>query len=292
MSSEQFSIYYRSKSTEKHSIDAEVLGQSLVSLSKAIKDADKLVNGEKSELQINVKAHKAGSFGIDYEVIQHLNNAKDILQMIGITGAVGAVASGTVMGIIKTISNSKMTGVVKKVNNKSVITLDTGEIVECDSDIETLVTSPDFRQKFEDVFFTPIKSDDTASIAILDEKEEVLHEIKSTESVSYKKIDSKSVDSKEVEEEKHIRFTQVNFDSGAKGWRMELHGLENDVGVKVVDEAFLKRISESQQSLVKGSLFKVTLKTKTNFSINKPPRYTYTILNVIRHLASDENNLL
>lgn len=68
-----FKVSYGAKDNElsKHSIDAEVLGKSILSMSNLINKADDLLNdGNKSvKLLVTCPAQK-GSLGIDYTVIQ------------------------------------------------------------------------------------------------------------------------------------------------------------------------------------------------------------------------------
>ena len=124
--SKNFSIFYDSDETKDHTIDAEVLGQSLISFSKAVKKADRVINGSDSTLEIDVKAHKEGSFGVTYEITQLLQSSLNVIEYIGITAATSAVVGGSVMALINNIAGRKMKGVVREGDDKSVIELDDG----------------------------------------------------------------------------------------------------------------------------------------------------------------------
>ncbi|WP_440053354.1 hypothetical protein ACSLBF_10435 [Pseudoalteromonas sp. T1lg65] len=290
--SQNFSIFYQSKETEEHIIDAESLGQSLISFSKALKMADRAINGPDSELDIDVKAHKPGSFGVEYEITHLLESARDVLQYLGIASSTGAITGGSLIALLKKIEGRKIKGTVRKQGKDSIIELDDGEKIECDSTLEELATNPEFRQHYEDVFYNPVKNDPNGSISIKNAASEVVEKLELSTLESFKKIDSRSVDSKTEEVTKNIRFTQVNFDSGSKGWRAELPNHDSDVAVKIADEAFLTKVDKSETSLVKGSLFEVKLEIKTFFKVNQSPTYRYTILEVIRHRTSKENKLI
>lgn len=287
-----FSIYYDTKSTDNHTIDAEELGNSIVSFAKSIKQADRLINGPDSNITIDVKAHKPGSFGVEFEVIQVLENAKNVLEYLGVASAAGAITGGSLIALIKNIGSRKVTGTLKKTDGKSVIQLNDGEEIECDSTLEELATNPVFRQHYENVFFNPVKHDDAAVISIQDNDGSEIEKIELSEVESFKKIDSRSIDSATEQVIKNIRFTQINFDSGSKGWRAEVPGVEKDVAVKVADEAFLSGVDKSETALVKGSLFEVKLEVKTFYKINKSPTYKYTILKVMRHRTSADKKLV
>ncbi|NSY36521.1 hypothetical protein DS891_23840 [Pseudoalteromonas sp. JC28] len=290
--SQSFSIFYRSKETENHTIDAESLGQSLISFAKALKMADIAINGPNSELEIDVKAHKPGSFGVEFEIVHLLENAKDILQYLGIVTTSGTITGGSLIALLKKVNGRKITGTVRKQGADSIIQLDDGSEIKCDATLEELATNPEFRKHYEDVFYNPVKNDPTATVCIEDAESKVVENLELKTLESFKKIDGRSVETKTEEFVKNIRFTQVNFDSGAKGWRAELPNHENDVAVKLADESFFSTIDKSETSLVKGSLFEVKLEVKTFFKVNQSPTYRYTILKVIRHRTSKEQKLI
>ena len=52
-----FQISYDTLETANHTIDAEKLGEAIVSMSKVLKNANKVINGEESELSLEVEAH-------------------------------------------------------------------------------------------------------------------------------------------------------------------------------------------------------------------------------------------
>ena len=61
-----FKISYDTDETIDHTIDAEHLGQAIISTAKALKNADKIINGESSELELDVQAHSEGSFVVEF----------------------------------------------------------------------------------------------------------------------------------------------------------------------------------------------------------------------------------
>ncbi|USD30924.1 hypothetical protein J8Z24_18360 [Pseudoalteromonas sp. SCSIO 43201] len=292
MSSKSFSISYDAESTKKHSINAEHLGESLINLSRAIKKADKALNGEESSVEVKVKAHKKSSFEVSYEVIQLLREAKDVLQILGIGGAAGAFVSGTVMELIKKYGSKKMVSVNKQHKGKSIISFDDGTKVECEREVETLLTDPEFRKNFEEVFYSPVQTQKDAKIHIKNESGDVIETITREDSESFKRINTRAVESKEETKVTHIRFVQVNFESGTKGWKMTLKDNDAPVPVKINDNRFINKIERSEQALVKNALFEVKLKVKINYNVGSSPRYTYTIEEVLKHIAAKENKLL
>lgn len=281
--SKNFSIFYDSDETKDHTIDAEVLGQSLISFSKALKKADRIINGPDSTLEIDVKAHKEGSFGVTYEITQLLTNARDIVEFVGIAYAGKKIIGGSVMALIDSIGGRKIVGVVRKTGEKSEIELKDGTKIKCNREIEELVTDPGFREDYENVFFNPIKDDVTASVIIKDKTLKPITIITQSDASKYKAIASKTLETKVDEVVKNIRFTQINFDSGTKGWRAELPNIDKDVAIQIEDNKFLNSIDASEQPMVKGSLYEVKLLIKTFYKINSSPTYKYTIIKVLKN---------
>ena len=98
----EFKLSYKLSSTEDHTIDAEVLGKSLTNMAGMLKEADKIVNGEESEIKVQVRAHEEGSFMVD--MVTWLNEGGiDILRTLGITLTTGAVGTATFFQKVKAI---------------------------------------------------------------------------------------------------------------------------------------------------------------------------------------------
>ena len=80
----RFSVYYDTEETEDHSMDARDLILGIEGLADAITQADKLLNGEESSIEIKVNAPSPGSLGLPVEVLHYLSDSKNVLEIIGL----------------------------------------------------------------------------------------------------------------------------------------------------------------------------------------------------------------
>ena len=80
-----FSLFYDTQETQEHSMAAADLATGLQGLCEAITQADKLLNGEESQVEIKVNVPKDGSYGMPIEVLSYLEDSKNILEIIGLS---------------------------------------------------------------------------------------------------------------------------------------------------------------------------------------------------------------
>lgn len=287
-----FSLVYDSDDTKYHEIDAATLGQSLLSLHDSLQDADKLINGEDSEIRVSVKANKPGSFGIEFSIIQLAANAVDILPIIGITVASASAFRGSVMGVISAMKSKKVKLVVSNDDGTATIEMNDGEKIICTNEVQKLVTSSVFRNKFEAVLFNDITEKNGAKVKFLDANERIVHTIESEDLAHYKRQSKQVVvEADTTVSDVEIIFTQVNFGS-KKGWRVLLPNGDSDTAVQMNDEAFLERISSRDENFIKGDQFKVSLQKITKFKTGTSPKTSFSIERVLRHRADESRKII
>ncbi|MBZ4680672.1 MAG: hypothetical protein JG763_3302 [Shewanella sp.] len=289
--SKNFTISYDMESTEGHSIDAEVLGASLLGLAKAVKQADKIINGEDSDIKVEVRAHKESSFAVEF-VTWFNQGGKDVLDLIGISLFGGTATLGTVFGAIKQIKNQKVTASVRRDDGKSLLILDNGVELECPTDIEKLVTDPSFRAELDTVIYSPVKDDDKAVIKFIDDAGNATQTISAEDAVAFKKVPSTQLEEIEVSESIiDVAFVQVNFES-KRGWKCRIGADQEETPIVMKDDAFLDRINARRENFVKGDVFQVRLERTMKTKIGKSPSISYAIVEVIRHRADASRKIL
>ncbi|CAH7438072.1 conserved hypothetical protein [Vibrio chagasii] len=271
--------------TDNHSIDAEMLGTSLVSLAKVIRQSDKILNGENSEVKVEVKAHKEGSFTVDL-LTWYQAGGVDVLNTLGFATAGFAAASGTAFGIIRQMRAKKIKAKIVQ-GNASQLILDDESVVECPTSIANLVSDQFVRQELENVISAPIMNKEGAKFVIKGENSEVLDTLESTEALSFRSLPRKTLE--EIEESIEpmtITFSQVNFD-GPTGWRCVLPNGET-VGVRMRHEAFRNRINQGHETFAKGEPYAVRMLEKTVTKPNQLPKTSYYIEEVIRQVKPNK----
>lgn len=290
----KFSIYYDDaddKNLKGHIIDAELLGQSIIATSTLLKKANCLINGSESKLSVKVTASKEGSFGVDFEIIDCIKYAVDILPIIGFSGIAGAAVLGA----------KNAFQVANEIKNKAIIEIDyntrdhtasiklNNKTVECVDSVAKLVSDPDVRQAMKEIVRQPLEGLESPVFKVINAEEEVVLQFDNEEPFDFTLLGRGSLVEKESETiHTDIHFTRVNF-SGESGWRI-LYKNE-DVATKLIDETFMQLVNESKEKFSKDDLFKVKLKITYTKSARTESR-KFVIEQVLRHRVDEKRKLL
>ncbi|KAB1512648.1 hypothetical protein [Photobacterium damselae] len=281
-SKQVFKLSYDMEETANHTIDAETLGHSILSMSSAIKSANKLLNGEHSDIQVQVRAHQEGSFMVEF--VTWLNNGgADVLQVLGISSAVGVGGTNTVFGAMEALKGRKIVGSLRR-DGKVILKTKDGEDHELEPDVAKILLDKDVRKDIETVFTTPIENKDDAKLIIKNENGEELRVIASEDATAFKKLPQKTLD--QVEEDTKqmtIHFSQVNFEA-ATGWKFRLPNGEIE-SVRMNHEAFINRINQGYEEFSKTKPCLVMMKTVKTTKPDGSTNTRYTIEEVIRQLG-------
>jgi hypothetical protein len=278
----KFSIYFETEESTDHAMGAAELGAALIGLDRAIEQANKLVNGEASSVDIKVFAPEPGSIGVPIAVTA-IASAVDIISLFGLTvvasGAVGAVGA-SVMEVISILKSRKIQTVVRKDNGKSIITVKSGKVeesYEIDTNVEKVVTNNDVREEIYEAFFAPVQGLTSPKIVIKDFKgENVVREINSDEIPNFKKLPRTTlIETEDFTKKVHVRFLKIDFEKES-GWVIDYLG--DRLTVTIRDNIFMNRNKTNQQGFKSGDLFEVDLNTiiKTHPDKLKSTRYLIT----------------
>lgn len=282
-----FEISYDTSETKDHTIDAEKLGAAIISTSKALKNADKSLNGEESELELDVKAHSEGSFVVEF--VTYLNaTGINPLTLLGFAG--GATASVTVLGAIAEIKSRTIKLTEKTKSGKTKLYFNDDESLELDDNVAKLVLNRELRKDLDTVIKAPLEGTTDAKFKITDEDgNELIYE---SDDVQNFKTPTKTVvdEVTETEEAKDIRFVKINFE-GSSGWQVRLP--DGDVvTAKMSDEGFLARIKGNEQNFVKDDLFSAIIKTTKKHRTGNSPIYSKEIKRILRHRTRPEAKII
>ncbi|EGQ9112764.1 MULTISPECIES: hypothetical protein [Vibrio] len=277
-----FKLSYDMEETSNHTIDAETLGHSILSMTSTIKKANKLLNGENSDLQVEVRAHQEGSFMVEF--VTWLNNGgADVLQTLGIASAVGVAGANTVFGAMEELKGRKIVGSVRR-NGKVILKTKDGSDHELEPDVAKILLDKDVRKDIETVFKTPIENKKDAKLIIKNENDDELKVVASEDVATFKKLPQKTLE--QVEEETNqmtIHFSQVNFE-GTTGWKFKLPNGDIE-SVRMNHEAFINRINQGYEEFSKTKPCLVQMKTVKTTKPDGSVNTRYTIEEVIRQLS-------
>lgn len=281
----EIEIAYGGEAYADHEIDAKTLGEALSSLHDLIENAEKIINGETADAQVNIRATPEGSFTILVSVLGGLNT----LQALGLAAGVG-LGAGSLMGILDWLRGRQL-GEVTIDENSDTATLEVdGEVVNCSNDVQKLVTSPIIRREIDKLVFKPLQTELPSTFNLKTENQNVLNITQ--EQVSIYKAPRSTVEERTHVDtrEANVKFTIVNF-KGANGWKMTFADGE-EVAVKMEDEAFLERVNLNQAAFCKDDLYVVELSETIKESSGQMGKSRYTIIHVIRHRAAAERRLV
>ncbi|MCT6590662.1 hypothetical protein N3553_12290 [Pantoea dispersa] len=275
----ELKIAYGGKAYEDNEIDAKTLGEALTSLGSLIEHAEKIINGESSEVQVTVRATREGSFELLVAVMGGLKT----LEALGFVAGAGA-ATGSLLGIIEWLKGRKINEItIDKSKGTSTIEVD-GESVTCSTEIQKLVTSPTIRKEIDKLVYRPLLTDQESTFKVQDGRRNVL-KVSQADVETFKAPRSTTEQKSHVETfTKNVNFSRVNFNS-ANGWKMILPEI-GEVTTSMNDKAFLERVSANEAIFSKDDLFVVeyseTVK-ETNGVLSGPK---YSIEKVVRHRAA------
>ncbi|WP_135456783.1 hypothetical protein [Vibrio echinoideorum] len=278
-----FKLSYDMKETKGHTISAEMLGASILSTSRAINAANKIINGEDSLVDVQVKAHQEGSFMVEFVTFIG-ENSKDILALLGFVVG-GTAITNTVIGAMEQLKDQKIVAQVKK-NGKPTgeLILDSGATVNFSPEISSVITDEKFRKELTQVLYSPIHGKDGAKAIFKDSDNNAIATVKSEDATSFKALPRNSLtqedhDTKQVT----IHFSQVNFD-GPSGWKIKLPSGDL-VSAKMKDQAFIDRINKGYAEFNKTVPAHIKLTETVKTKPDGQSKTTYTIEEFIRQVG-------
>lgn len=285
-----FTLSYDGELTKDHTMSAELLGQSLISMASLITQADKILNGEEAQPKVDVKAHKAGSFEVEF-VAWLSAGGIDVLRALGITAMSATAFGSSLLAILKRLKNRKIATVVINQDDpsQSYIQLEDNEQVSCTPEIAKLVQSHVVRTEVDNVFRKPILKDPTAVVKLggsLD-GEEVQQAITHADATLLQAPPKKSLQEETIgTETKNVFFVQINLES-SRGWKAKIQ--ENkEFSVKMDDASFIERVNLKKDFPVKGELFEVELETTVR-RVDSKETTSYRIIEVKKHRTTDRD---
>ncbi|MBO1109404.1 hypothetical protein [Plesiomonas shigelloides] len=284
------SIVYQGKALDNHKMDILSFAGSLQGIGEAIYSANEIVNGGR-DIEVNVDAKLiAGSFGFDIEVIQYLANAKDVIQVLGLSGASLAVGGATVLEVLKKL-NGRRIDIVEKTQDSDIVKLKVdGEEIECSDDVERIVNSPEIRKAVDAFVRQPLMQDGVDNFVVKESRDakSELVKINKTEAEEYKSPKVLFETKEEIEEfDAVVTFISAHADKKS-GWRVDING---DVRtVRMDDEKFIRLVTGPNAPKIFGELFAVKMK-RIQKNCGGQIEEKLSIIDVGRHFASPDKKI-
>ena len=287
---EQFQIFYDGPALDTGEMDIQELAPSLLAFGELFTAANRVLNGNKTEIRINVKTgFPKGSFGVDLTVFQGVaDTVKSLFGDSPITDISSllkvVLGSGGVIGLFELIRRSK-----GKKPDKATIIKDGNVSLEFkidDSEVEKVVVNQNTFNIYRDVesrkslekFTRPVQKHgiDNIKVKIKDEEWELLSKD------DWRYFVAPEVEQELLKESEEITFLSIHtiVFGGDDKWRFSDGQSVN--WYKISDYAFLNRVNQNQQSFSKGDILKVRL-LKTVWQTSGGLKTEYTLLEVLEH---------
>ncbi|EAO1993157.1 hypothetical protein E0G79_25925 [Salmonella enterica] len=259
---EALNIVYTGKALDTHKMDILALAQSLKGLGEALYEANVLLNGDE-KFEVNVDAELiAGSFGFQLQVVQHLNNAKDVLKLFGLKASKIIVGESTVLEVLEKLDGRKIDIVETDKSSGKVKLLVDGEEIVCSQDVEKIVNSPEIRKVVDSFIRQPLLKEGIEGFVVKPSKDstDIILEVKKENADNFK---SPRVlfETKEEDDESETTVTFLSADIEKKtGWRVMLN--KEPRTVRMEDEEFMLRLKSKDTPNIFGDLYAVTIQKK------------------------------
>lgn len=263
MSSASLSVVYDGPALETGTMDVRDLAPALLALGKLLEEANRVVNGDKSNLSVHVKAgFKAGSFQIDLALAQtFLSQVRDIFSGSGATAVANVITflgftGGTGAGLFALIKRGK--GHAPK---NAVILSDGNVQLEFENEDVFIVPRQTFDlyldMKVRTAALTAIKplaqpGIDTFAVRPEGVSKEMPFELVRKEDIAFFEIPE--VADTLIPTQQHrqsFSIMSLSFQDDNK-WR--LFDGQNAVWAKIEDEDFLSKVDKNEASFAKGDI--------------------------------------
>ncbi len=289
--SEKFHVVYDGKALDEHLMDVRDLAPAMMAISDLLTHANKEINGDKLEIQLNVKANfKTGCFGIEFvEHLSWVNQIKDMLispnatalaNASGILGLVGFFCGSTagVIQLYKFLKGKPPLKIEETVENAKVYYSET-EYLEVDKRTLRLYRSKVIASDIEKML-EPLSKEgiDTFYVAkeMSDEKPQLFIDKKDIEYFKFQDLDDHLSESTSVT---FLQIESISFKEKNK-WRFNNGG--STINASILDESFLHKVDSGLLRFGKGDLLKVELKT-IQFLAHTKLKTEFEVVKVIEH---------
>jgi len=278
--SAEMAIAYDGEALKTHSMDVRDLGPALMSWGLAFDEANRVLNGDRAEVKLHVKAHEPGSFEILLEVQQHLPAITHFFAGEEVTAAVNLLELiGGTTGLI---------WLIKKLRGKQpdkVTDLKTGYIrIEFEGQSFDVLLS--LMRLYQDLgvraaiskALKPLETPGIDSFNIKAKKQVI--ETVDKDSYAYFKTPSLGDELlKEYEYDTAYSIISLAFKEDNK-WR--LFDGNSTISAAINDDDFIKKVNNNLISFTKGDILICTVKV-TQFKTDSGLKTEYEVLKVKEH---------
>jgi hypothetical protein len=262
----ELALTYEGPAVDSGVMDVRDLAPALLSLGNLIEAANRVVNGENSTAQIQVRTVGAGSFSIGFDVtVAFLQSIRDLLAGAEATAAAnvitiltgGAAVGGGAVALVKWLKGRTPTAIKRKEAGRVLVEVD-GQTIEVDEIVARVSVDVSVRLALERVVAEPLSREGIDAV-IIGEKSSP-ERIEKPDGYSFLAPPDRESGSYEYRYRAPFSIVSLSFKQGNK-WR--LNDGKTTLNVTVVDQAYLERVDRNEITFAKGDILICDVRVET-----------------------------
>lgn len=287
MSASTFRVVYDGPALAENQMDVRDLAPALMALGDALEQSHNLLRQDSSTVRLKVRASfKAGSFGIELEVVQNfLDHVVDMFSgrsataatnLLALLGFTGTSAVGLVQ-LIKWLKGRSIRRVMSLDDDRVEIQVD-DDSLEVDRRVVELYRDWRVRKALEDAIRGPLKEEGIESFGASSDPEHDFVSVDRSEAYLFEAPPPADEELSDSEEVMNLQLATVAFRDDNK-WRFSDGA--STFHASVSDEGFLHRIN-SGEAFAKGDVLRARVR-KRQWLSGETIRADYDVREVLEH---------
>ncbi len=288
-SENEFKIQYDGEALKDHRMDVRDLAPALLSIAELFEESNRVINGNRTNLSVEIIALQPGSFGVNFGFTQSFTSqAISFLagdKVASILALKELIVGGTVVGIatvkglyhlIRWLKGRKPNH-IEDLKNGYVKIIFNSETFIFPSRVLELYQEISIRKAVEGSLKPLLK--DGVDIFEIYSNDRLVETIQAKEVEYFETPTLEDEKILEYEHESAYSIISLAFKEDNK-WR--LHDGSSTISVSVKDQYFLKKVEQNQVAFSKGDILICKVKT-TQWQTENGLRTEYDLLEVIEH---------